>query len=269
MKRLRFGALVLAYNQEDYLGYCIRALAPHVDAIAVAHSDAPWTAYNPHARSEFATPDGTRDILDSLASEIDNLGIVTGLWNTEEAMRNAGLDLLRQAGMDVCLIVDADEFYPESGIARLRDHIERENDPGRVYFGAYRACYKRFDYIVESDHHRVPVAVHLDADTTFLLRRLPSGHSSHVPDPFYFWHLGYVLSDQRMWEKLHTFGHAHEVVPRWFEEKWLNWTPSTRDLFRKEPRSRWPRTLKIDPSTLPAILHAHPYFPNGDASDTV
>jgi hypothetical protein len=266
MNHLRFGALVLAYNQEDYLAYCVRALAPHVDAIAVAHSDAPWTAYNRHARGQFIVPDRTREILASLESEIQHLSTVEGLWDTEEAMRNGAMDLLRRAGMDVCLIVDADEFHPESGIERLREHIERENSPGTVYFSKYHTCYRRFDYIVESEH-RTPVAVHLDADTTFLLRRLPAGRITYVPDSIHFWHMGYVLSDERMWEKLHTFGHAHEVVPGWFEEKWLNWTPGTRDLFRKEPRSRWPRTLKIDPATLPAILHSHPYFPD-DPSET-
>jgi hypothetical protein len=266
MKRLRFGALVLAYNQEDYLAYCIRALAPHVDAVVVAHSDVPWTAYNPQARGEFTTPDRTREILASSTSEVDNLGVVEGLWNSEEETRNAGLRRLRRAGMDVCFIVDADEFYPESGIARLREHVERENAPGTVYFAKYHTCFKRFDYVVESEH-RTPVAVHLDAETTFLLRRMPSGNIQYAPDSIYFWHMGYVMSDGRMWEKLHTFGHAHEIVPNWFEEKWLNWTPSTRDLFRKEPRSRWPRTLKIDPGRLPSVLHSHPYFPNGHSSE--
>jgi hypothetical protein len=265
MNSLRFGALLLAYNQEDYLSYCLRALAPHVDEVVVVHSESPWIAYNPDARRAFAVPDATREILASLRREIGNLTVVEGIWDVEEAMRNAGLEVLRRGGMDACLIVDADEFYPAGGIARLRGLIERENAPGTVYFARYHTCYKRFDYVVESEH-RVPVAVRLDADTSFLLRRLPSGRIVYVPESIYFWHMGYVMSDERMWEKLHTFGHAHEIVPHWYDEKWLRWTPETRDLFRKEPRSRWPRTTRIDPRTLPEILHTHPFFPDGDLS---
>jgi hypothetical protein len=104
-------------------------------------------------------------------------------------------------------------------------------------------------------------AVHLAPDTHFPQRRRASGPRRDLPDEIFFWHLGYVLSDERMWEKIRTFAHADEILPGWYEEKWLAWTPHTRDLFRKQPASRWPRTHRIDPRQLPGILHRHPYFP--------
>ena len=42
----------------------------------------------------------------------------------------------------------------------------------------------------------------------------------------------------------------------------LRWTPQTCALFYRDPAWRWPRTLKIDPMTLPRVLHTHPYFPD-------
>jgi glycosyltransferase involved in cell wall biosynthesis len=258
---VRTGALVLAYKQEDYVAFCIRSISPSVDLVLVLFSEEPFTAYNPRARSHFSRPDRTGQILRDLDRETGNLAVLEGVWNDEATMRNAGLAYLRGCGVEACLIVDADEIYPEGGIEALRGEIERRNRPGSVYFSRYETCYRRFDYVVESDH-RLPVAVHLEPSTTFPLRRRPVGDRVDLPDRMFFWHMGYVLSDARMWEKINTFSHAHEVVDGWFEQKWLGWTPQTRDLFRKEPVSRWPRAVRIDPRMLPGILRSHPFFPS-------
>lgn len=266
MSKLRTGAMVLAYKQEEYLAYCLRSLAPHVDDVVVLFSESPFTAYNPDAREQFRTPDGTRAILDALHAELPNLRVVEGTWDSEPAARNAGLQSLRRAGDQVVLLVDADEFYPDGGLQRLRDEIERTAVPGTVYRARLRTCYKRFDYVLVADQ-RFAVAVHVDEHTRFEGRpRRPLGPLRDLPDDIWFWHLGYVLGDERMWEKINTFGHAHEILPGWYEEKWLKWTPQTRDLSRKHPASQWAGTVRIDPASLPKILHTHPYFPAAEAS---
>lgn len=271
MTELRFGAIVLAYKQEDYIAYCLRALAPRVECVAVLFTERPWVAYNSHARTTFTAPDRSREILDGLRSELPNLRVVHGTWGSEEEMRTDGLHALRGAGMDVCVIIDADEIYPEGGLETLKAEIVRHNVPGTAYYVRYEACFRRFDYVVETRYqrpngggasvHRAPAAVHLAPHTRFYRHRNPSGAVVELPESLFFWHFGYVLSDERMWEKIHTFGHAREIVPRWFEDKWLQWTPETCDLFFKDPPSRWPRTIKMAASSLPRILHQHPYFP--------
>jgi len=258
---MKTGALVLAYKQEDYVAYCVRSISTAADLVLVVFSEEPFTAYNPGARRQFSRPDGTGRILRDLEREIGNLAVVEGVWNDEPAMRNAGLAHLRERGIEVCFIVDADEIHPEGGLDAVRAEIERRNHPGSVYYSRYETCFRRFDYVVESDH-RLPIAVHLEPSTNFPIRRRPLGTRVDLPDRLFFWHMGYVLSDARMWEKINTFSHAHEVLDGWFEQKWLGWTPQTRDLFRKEPASRWPRTTRIDPRRLPEILRSHPFFPS-------
>ena len=265
MTRLSFGAAILAYKQEDYISYCLRALSAHLDHIIVLFSHDPWIRYNPRARQEFTEPDRTGQILESLKQELPNVSIIEGVWDDEESMRNCGLNALRKKDIQVCLIVDADEFYPEDGLENLKAEITRYNSPGTCYEARFRTCFKRFDYRITYDH-RAPVAVHLDSSTAFIKHRLASGTNQHLPDEIYFWHMGYVLSDERMKEKLGTFGHAHEIVQDWFEEKWLNWSPQTLNLFRKNPTSRWPRAVQMDARVLPQILHSHPFFPNGNGN---
>lgn len=256
---LRFGALVLAYRQVAYLSWCLRALAPHVDHVVVLHSETPFSAYNPKAPSEFGGPDGSRQVLDDLTERLSNLHVIDGVWEAEEPMRDAGLAELRRLGCGVCLIVDADELWPEGGLASLKEEISARRHKGAVFLARHRTCFKRLDYVVEAPQRRLPVAVHLDRSTRFVDRRFPSGPRLDLDPSLHFWHLGYVLDDARMWEKIRTFSHAHEVVKDWYQEKWLGWTPTTRDLGRRDP-SRWPSTRRIDPRRLPAILHDHPWF---------
>jgi hypothetical protein len=258
--RLRTGAIVLGYNQQEYIEYSLRSLLPHVEHVVVVVPEAPFAAYNPRAREQFAARDGTREILVSLRREFGNLSVLEGIWHAEPEMRDAGLQQLRSHGVEICLSVDADEIYPDGTLERLHAEIAAADAPNTVYFARYLTCYRSFEYVVESNH-RMAVAVHLAPGTHFPQRRRASGVRRDLPDEIFFWHMGYVLSDQRMWEKIRTFSHAHEVLPDWYQEKWLDWTPETRDLFRKQPASRWPRTFRIDPQILPGILHRHPYFP--------
>jgi len=257
---LRSGAIVLAYNQEEYLGHCLRALLPCVDHVVALLPDAPFVRYNPEARSEFTRRDATPAILADLGARFPHLTVVEGRWDDEPQMRNEGLECLRERGVEVCLSVDADEFWPEGGLARLLAAVEGDATPGAVYYARYHTCYRSFTRRVVSDH-RMAVAVHLVADTHFPRRRAATGERRDLPDEHYFWNLGYVLSDERMWEKIRTWSHAHEVLGNWWHEKWLGFTPETRDLFRKAPASRWPCTVPVDLAELPPILHDHPLFP--------
>jgi hypothetical protein len=262
---LRSGAMVLGYKQEEYISYSLRCLAPFCDHVVVMYSEAPWIVSNPMAREHFGTPDRTREILDALCSEHPNIQVVEGVWDSAPQVRQAALRRLRRLGVEVCLITDADEIYPDGMVERLLAHIDRRSHPGAVYYARYMTCYRRFDYVVESDH-RMSIAVHLDETTEFRqLPRRPTGVHLDLPDDIYYWHMGYVLSDERMWEKIHTISHAHEVLPDWYESKWLKWSPDETDLFRKEPASRWGSTVRIDPRALPKVLHDHPYFPSGPA----
>ena len=148
MTRLSFGAAILAYKQEDYISYCLRALSAHLDHIIVLFSHDPWIRYNPRARQEFTEPDRTGQILESLKQELPNVSIIEGIWDDEESMRNCGLNALRKKDIHVCLIVDADEFYPEDGLENLKAEITRRNSPGTCYEARFRTCFKRFDYRV-------------------------------------------------------------------------------------------------------------------------
>lgn len=266
----RFGALMLAYKQEDYIAYSLRSIAPHVGHIVVVYSDRPWTAYNPNAVRQFTVPDRTREILAAMQAEIPKIQIIEGVWRCEEDMRNDGLRALRRLGTEFCITIDADEFYPEGGLQRLKDEMLRRNAPGTAYYVRHANCFRRFDLVIDSqfwnrstqawEAERASVGIHLGTDSQFYRTRHLLAPQVKLPEDIFFWHLGYVQSNERMWEKLHTFGHAHEIRSGWFEDIWLRWTPELRDFFFREPHARWRSLHRIDPHMLPTVLHTHPFF---------
>ncbi len=251
-------ALMLAYRQADYIESALRAVRDHVDGIVVMHTSVPFTAYNADARRQFGGDDGTAAILAGMQDSTRGMRVLDGAWNDEEAMRNDGIAELRRLGATICLIVDADEFYEPSSLMALKHFVEENGETGNVFWCRYVNCYRRADYIVDAPRLRLPVAVTIAEDSRFVDRRVPSGRRVDVPEDIQYWHMGYVLPDARMWEKIRTFSHAASVPDDWFEAKWLRWTPETKDLCRRKP-GRWPRTIRINPAALPPVLHTHPY----------
>jgi hypothetical protein len=252
----RIASLTLAYNQGDYIEYCLKGLARSVGALLVMFSERPWTTYNPSARKEFHQVDNTRQILTRLQSELPHLRVIAGEWDCEEDMRNRGLAVARELGFELLLIVDADEFYHEDDLARIQELLV-DTPESDGWWCRMRVPFKYCDYVIVEEDHYLPVVVRTREGVKFVNRRLPDGRRIKLPADLVCYNMGFVLPDDRMYEKMRTYGHAHEVVEGWFEEKWLPWTPDAKDLHPREPR-RWPCVTRCDPRDYPEILQGHP-----------
>ena len=261
---MKIGAKILAYNQETYIAYCIKALYPDIDSIVVMYSDVPWTKYNPNARKEFSQIDRTWEILTNFPDPMKKLRIIRGRWDIQEDMRNEAVDTLESMNMDYVLIVDADEFYPDGTLAKLRRYIE-DNDKfldRKVMWAGRINHFRRFDWIIDPANEgpdSIEIAFKTRQNIHFTDRRIVGAPRIDLPSEFYFHHFGYVLDDKRMWEKIRTWGHAPDVIPDWFEEKYVNWNPQKTSLCKRIP-GRWNRAIKFDIRLLPSILKEHPYF---------
>ncbi len=262
--KARFGAMILAYNQADYIDACIRAIYPYFYRIVVMYSKAPYSKYNTHAREEFTELDNTLEILEGIPDKAEKMMITHGSWTCQEDIRNDALDIMRTEGCDYCFVIDADEFYPDCMLPGLFAYLEEHLPEGQVGWVKTRTLFKQMNYLIDTRRARLAVATRIRPETRFTPGggRGPTGEKFKVDDRFFYWHLGYVLPNKRMWEKVRTYGHARELPPDWYEEKWLNWTPETTNMCRRDP-TRWPKTVRIEPRELPGILHNHPYFPYG------
>ncbi|HKP77038.1 MAG TPA: hypothetical protein VJT67_16015 [Longimicrobiaceae bacterium] len=252
----RVGSLTLAYHQADYLELSLRELAPQVDVMYVMYATEPFTAYNPAARHETFADDGTGAILQRLGAELPHLRVLSGRWACEEEMRNAGLDAARRDGLSVLFVVDADEFFAEGTFGRARSLIARDDVSG-CWSMRMRVPFRRPDRVIDRDDEYLPLAVRIAPEIRFERRRLPNVTRVALPETVTCYNMGFLLPDARMYEKTRTWSHGNQLPARWFEEKWLGWTPQTTDLHTRVP-PLWPCTRAHDPERYPRALRGHP-----------
>jgi hypothetical protein len=252
----RVASLTLAYHQADYIEFSLRELAPYVDGMYVMYSQEPFTRYNPTAREEAFADDATGAILERQRGEIRHLRILSGTWACEEDMRNDGLNAARRDGFDILYIIDADEFFADGTLDHARTLIAR--DPvSDCWSMRMRVPFRRPDRVIDREDEYLPLAIRIKTGIAFDRRRLPNVKRVSLPETITCFNMGFLLPDTRMYEKTRTWSHHHELPPRWFEEKWLGWIPTTTDLHTRVP-PLWPATRDHDPALYPRALQHHP-----------
>jgi hypothetical protein len=248
-------SLTLAYHQADYIEFSLRDLAPYVDGMYVMYARKPFTRYNPTSLEERFADDATGAILERLRNDIPHMRILAGTWACEEDMRNDGLDSARREGFDILYIIDADEFFADGMLGQARKMIAR--DPASDCWSMrIRVPFRRPDRVIDRDDEYLPLAVRIKTGIVFDRRRLPNVKRVSLPEAITCYNMGFLLPDARMYEKTRTWSHHHELPLRWFEDKWLGWTPTTTDLHTRVP-PLWPATRVHDPELYPRTLQSH------------
>ncbi len=259
---MKTGVQVLVYNQEEYLDYFLRSIYSYVDVIQIMYSEEPFTKYNIRSRKEFHKIDSSLDILLRFPDTKRKIYIQKGKWSDEESMRNDALKLLKEREVKLCLIFDVDEFWPDRMLLHLIEHLNENLRINQVAWCHDKTLFKQFDRLIDFPESKLPIAFIINDYSEFIDRRIPRGEKIKLPTNYFYWHLGYILPNKRMYEKIMTFSHADEVPEKWYEEKWINFSNKTTNLCRKGG-GNWKRTVPNDPWELPSILYTHPYFPYG------
>lgn len=259
---MKTGVQVLVYNQEEYLDFFLKSIYPFVDVIQVMYSDKPFTKYNNESRINFTQTDSSLDILLNFPDFERKIFIQKGEWDDEESMRNNALQLLKEKKVELCLILDADEFWSDGMLPNLILYIKENLEINQVAWCHDKTLFKQLDRLIDFPQSKLPVAFIITDNSEFVNRRIPSGEKVKLPSIYFYWHLGYILPDKRMYEKIMTFSHADEVPDKWFHEKWINFSAKTKNLCRKGSL-KWSQTIPNNPWELPSILFNHPFFPYG------
>lgn len=251
---MKIASHVLLYNQDKWILQNIENAAPYVDKIYIAWSDFSWT-YNKNARKDFKNKTSLEILKKS--KYFDKIEIIKGLWDTEEAQRNACVDKAKADGMDYLLIHDADEFYTYQDFEKMVKTI-KENPNFDYYRTGWISFWKNFNnIIVKSDGQKIlgypEIALNLKRDVKFQRCRRLNGDKVYVMDVLCY-HASYILSDNECWEKINTWGHSHQFdTKKWFDTKWKKWDKNSRDLHPITP-SDWHKTEDFK-GILPEVLN--------------
>ncbi|MDP8224449.1 MAG: hypothetical protein P9L99_13900 [Candidatus Lernaella stagnicola] len=235
----------VVFNQEHFLRPWVRNAVRYADAVVVMFSDKPW-GYNPRARDLFP-PDATGEMLTRLEKEYDTLHVVRGEWDNETDERNEAVELARKLGGRYLLVVDTDEFFRAADIQRakqwLRDH------PAPTYHMPHIQLIKKAHWAIETSEGlpRFQFAIDLQHDVRFADKRnftTPEGHD--VPRELCCcYHFSYLLPEDKLREKLGSFGHSQEIRPDWLEKVWPAIGPGSRNFHPVWPEA-WKRLFEIE-----------------------
>ena len=253
---MKVASHVLFFNQDKWILKHIEMVAPFVDKIYVAWSEIPWT-YNPEARRTMKNSSNLEFLKQS--PYYDKVELIVGTWNLDEDERNACLDAAKRDGMDILLIIDADEFYTVKDITQIIDVIKANPDYD-TYSVPFAAFWKDLNHIVVAPNgshiiSQASVAINVNRNNRFTRCRNANGTKLYyIPNTC--WHASYALTDEECWSKINSWGHAHQFdVRSWFINKWQAWNDNTVDLHPITPHDWWKAVNVPKELELPDVLH--------------
>lgn len=217
---MKIGILTVAYREERFIKDCIRqfrGVGKHLCLI----SDTPW-----HGEKE--PMDKTPEIAENEGAEV-----IISDWVSEAKQRNWGVERLKD--YDWILIVDADERYDKTSIDNLLKFLEEAELPA-YGIGRLKTYWKTTDYVIDPEESG-GLIVAIRPTVRFTDKRCIDSQWDFLPKNIIMHHYSYVRTDNEIKRKLSTFEHACEIIPNWYNNIWLKWTPEMENLHPVNPSS--------------------------------
>lgn len=229
------GAVYCIYEPSVFLFESVKRIYSLVNKIIFLLNFKPW--YGESLQTSLAN---TFYIVTQIPDPDDKFEILSSKWESEAEQRNVGLDLLRERGINWCLIIDDDELYNCSELLNAFDILE---DPKYAAYLMYHQIYwKNRNTIIEGLFGSFPTLAITNGLVTFNENRMILVKSSHtwmtIPaDRIVCHHMSYIRSDREMLRKIQNFSHADTVALNWYEKIWLNWKDDMTDFHPTTPQA--------------------------------
>jgi len=265
IKKHKFAVLMSIRNEAVWMNNSLKMLYEFVDyeggvigLIAITRGLTSW-------RNGYKNLDNTEEIIASWIGKFERRGVkivftTVDKPDSDEFQRNICLNIIKDKGYEMMLILDPDEFYHLNDLKKMFNQANMlgSQECGQVYVYA-KSFWKGMTYCCGVERFG-PVIARVDDKTKFSYIRNLDQDNGHTFD-FFVYHMTAVKTNEQMEEKIKGWSHSHEVVKDWWNKKWLAWNVD-RMITNLHPVSPelWPRTVKIDRRELPVVLHDHPYF---------
>jgi len=261
-------AYVSTYEEGPYLEAILKWLSRRVSRVYVVESK---TSYNGSRSPESYD---TKRIVQSVEAEgVTNLEYLEmegsehpGPDIKEAHERNQALEKIEKDGFKWVWIVDADELYRDEEATRLWSWFFEQVEQNPDVLGArcqwytyWRSLYWR----VEPQETFHPNVIVRSSCRIFSSRHLIPQQELDIvdvpPEICMVRHYSWARPPSNIQRKLHTWTHAHQVRPMWFEDVFMKWRPGENyqnfgptvpDSYRSLVRCTLP---------VPEALTGHPY----------
>lgn len=242
---MKFGAVYCLYDDHEYLDISLETIKNKLDKVLFLISDIPW---NGKKSDNSSTIKKVKD----LCKENKNFELIEGHWTNEIDQRNFGLSKFYKEGIDYCFIIDSDEMYYSSHFDNIKEFIRKNSQIAAFHIEWNTYWTKQYYVISPREYYKPVIAVKVDS---FQFTKIRHGITSIsrtgefvfqtketsyngvvIPEQVAFcFHFSYARSNEFMKRKLETNSHAPEFLSNWYENVWLKWKPSNKNLHPVTP----------------------------------
>lgn len=232
---MKFGAAIPLLNEFKYIPAVTGQMLKACDRVVILRSR--------------LTMAGQPAILLPMPDLDPRVEIIEDTWPTEQATRNAGMEMLQDC--DYIFTVDSDEIFSDDALVFLKNACLKRKP--RAIMGGFWTYWKTCEYRIDPPEKLIASIV-VRKDVRFSKFRMFEGEGTAVPMAL-FHHLSYVRTDDEVKEKITTFAHAPEVIPGWYENVWLKWNADkTMENLHPTHPTAYKRAVPITDGKLASIL---------------
>lgn len=203
---MKVAVATVAFKEERFIEDCIKQFQPFNLFHLVLLSEVSW------ARN--TETDRTGELAENLGAST-----ISADWETEAEQRNLGQQFLKD--FDWILIVDADERYEKEDVERWLKFLETADKPA-YGMGRIITYWQDWNHKVDPEE-RPGLITSVRPTVRFTHARGIDSDWANLPSDVTCHHGSYIRTDEEMLRKINNFEHRVEMVPNWYEEKWLGW----------------------------------------------
>lgn len=248
-KKATFGAVYCVYDDDTWLKESVSSVYEACDAVYFLVGNRPW-------HGEWSENSATVACINALPDPEHKIRLIRGDWKTETDQRNAGLDILSDAGIGYCFVVDADEIYDPDQLRQMM-LFAAEHEQVSCWHMTWDTYWKSYKYVITPREPFTPVVFVKVPAARFAEYRSVGGenHGLIPPEIGFCHHMSYARTDEQILKKITTFSHAKEVRDEWFETVWKQWDSNhaLTDLHPTHP-SCYQRSARQPFHSLPPVL---------------
>lgn len=267
-ENVKYGAVLVVYNEEPTIAYCIKSIYDHVDKIVITTSDYTWSGIQQPL-------DQTVNIIKSYPDVDHKIMLVKGRWPRDDYARNDALNILEEAGCHYSLIIDGDELWDSKDIMKLK--LAAASSGKDVFRCSWYTYWKDISFRIDPPENFRPVVMVNTKNIRFSwvrevcykddlalsnrtlqdTKRIGYDHKAlfDCGDKVFLHHLSWVRNDEDARAKIEKSPHISEFVPNWYENVWLAWNNNTamENLHPTYP-PQFKRAVQVNKSEIPEVV---------------
>lgn len=245
MSKPRVVSYMVAHYGIDYIPVALKSVINHVDEALVIYTPHPSHGH----QTTVQCPETKEQIWE--ATQIDSPKIrryeLSNIFY-EGQQRDKAVEMCRNAGADLVLVVDCDEVWPPDVLEKALEYAWQENK-ARTWLINFTHLWRSFNWVCRDQGWPVRI---IDL-------RHPQGTVAYIPKEFGdIFHFGYCIRDSLLRYKIQIHGHKNEMRKGWLEEKWGVWPPPP-DCHPTNAEGFW-NPEPFDKALLPDIMKSHQFY---------